>query len=373
MEDSRSSVGKRAGMVGIFTNLLLVVIKLIAGILSASVSITADALNNLTDATSSIVTLVGFKLSELPPDHEHPYGHARFEYVSGLVVAMLIFVIGFEMMMGSVKKIINPVDTKITPLILGILCISVGIKAGLYLYYKKKGEEISSSVLLASSVDSKNDAITTFVVLISMMAERYFQMRIDGFMGVAVAVFILYSGIILAKETVSPLLGEGVNEELKNVLEQYILSREKVAGCHDLMVHDYGPGKRFASIHIEMDKEEDPIVCHEILDKIERECLKKYGVNLVVHYDPIVTDDPELERLHEIVLSLLKMRDERLTIHDFRMSIGKENVNLLFDVVLPQELLGQEKEIQTSLEKALNSIENKTYFTVITFDIGFNS
>ncbi len=369
MDYNRSSVGKKAGMVGIITNLLLVLIKLTAGVLSASVSITADGLNNLTDATSSIVTLVGFKLSEIPPDQEHPYGHARFEYLSGLVVAMLILVIGFEMLAGSVKKILHPSDTRITVLILGILFISVGIKVGLCMYYRQKGREIASSVLLASATDSRNDAVATSVVLISMLVEAYFQIRIDGIMGGGVAVFILYSGITLAKETISPLLGEGVNEELKRKLEDYILSREKVVGCHDLMVHDYGPGKRFASIHIEMDKEEDPIICHEILDKIERECLKKYGVHLVVHYDPIVTDDPELERLHEIVLSLLKMKDERLTMHDFRMTLGKENVNLLFDIVLPGDLRGQEKEIQNSLEKALNSIEDKTYFTVITFDI----
>ncbi|MBR5579140.1 MAG: cation transporter [Lachnospiraceae bacterium] len=372
MENERSNIGKKAGIIGIAANLVLVIIKLIAGLLSSSVSIMADAFNNLSDATSSIVTLVGFRLSELPPDSEHPYGHARFEYLSGLVVAMLILVIGFEMALGSVKKIINPQETQASLLIFYILIVSIFMKAALWIYYKRKGQEISSSVLLASSADSKNDVITTTAVLCSLCVENYFHLKIDGFMGLAVAIFILYSGVLLAKETVSPLLGEGVNEELKILLEDYILSGEKVAGCHDLMVHDYGPGKRFASIHVEMDKEEDSITCHEIIDKMERECFEKYGVHLVIHYDPIVTDDPELERLHGIVSSILHMKDTRLSMHDFRMTLGEENINLIFDIVLPPELRGQEKEIQNSLEKALNSIENKRYFTVITFDIGFN-
>ena len=372
MENERIRIGKRAGRIGIYSNLLLVVIKLIAGILSSSVSIMADAFNNLSDATSSVVTLVGFKLSELPPDNEHPYGHARFEYLSGLVVAMLILVIGFEMVLSSVKKILNPSETITNSIIWGILLFSMVIKTGLSIYYKKKGKEIASSVLMASASDSKNDVLTTAAVLISLIVEKILTWKIDGLMGLGVAVFILYSGIKLAKETVSPLLGEGVNEELKEMLEAYILSKEKVAGCHDLMVHDYGPGKRFASIHVEMDKSEEAILCHEILDKIERECFEKYGVHLVIHYDPIVTDDPELERLYEIVSSILKVRDQRLSIHDFRMTLGEENVNLIFDIVLPSDLRGKEQEIQTSLEKALNSMEDKRYFTVITFDIGFN-
>ena len=372
MDNERINIGKKAGMIGICSNIFLMLIKLVAGMLSSSVSIMADAFNNLSDATSSIVTLAGFKLSELPPDNEHPYGHARFEYLAGLVVAMLILVIGFEMASGSIKKILNPEETKVTAVIIVILISSIIVKAVLALYYKKKGKEIASSVLLASAADSKNDVITTTAVLISLLAENYFHWKVDGVMGLAVAAFILYSGIMLAKETVSPLLGEGVNEEVKELLEEYILSWEKVAGCHDLMVHDYGPGKRFASIHVEIDKEEDTIVCHEIIDSIERECLKKYGVHLVIHYDPIITDDPELERLHNIVTSILHVKDERLTIHDFRITMGDENVNLIFDIVLPADLCGQEKEIQNSLENTLNSMGEKRYFTIITFDIGFD-
>ena len=372
MENKRIDIGKRAGIIGIFLNVVLVVIKLMAGFLSGSVSIMADAFNNLSDATSSLVTLVGFKLSELPPDKEHPYGHARFEYLSGLVVAMLILVIGFEMVISSVKKIMAPGETLTTPFIIAILFFSITMKGGLSIYYKKKGKEISSSVLLASAVDSRNDVITTTGILISLLIEHYVRWKIDGFMGLAVALFIICSGIQLAKETVSPLLGEGVNEELKENLETYILSKEKVLGCHDLMVHDYGPGKRFASIHVEIDKEEDPILCHAILDQIERECFQKYGVHLVIHYDPIVTDDPEVERLYNIVCNILHVKDQRLSMHDFRVTLGEETINLMFDIVLPSDLCGQEKDIQIFLEKTLNRMDNKTYFTLITFDIGFN-
>ena len=372
MEKERLAIGKRAGLIGIFFNLILVIIKLIAGILSSSVSIIADALNNLTDTTSSIVTLAGFRLAELPPDQEHPYGHARYEYLSGMVVAMLILVIGFEILLSSGKKIINSEETRLTLIVVVILLVSIGLKLLLFVYYRKKGKEISSTVLFAAAQDSRNDVIATTAVLCSMVLEYKTGWKLDGLIGAGVAIFILYSGIKLVQETISPLLGEGVNEELKERIETYILSNEKVMGCHDLMVHDYGPGKRFASIHVEIDRDEDPILCHEILDKMERECLQKYGVNLVIHYDPITTNDPELGRLYDLVLSLLKFKDSRLTIHDFRMTEGRENVNLIFDIVLPSELSGQENEIQNSLEKMINSIEEKTYYTVITFDMGFD-
>lgn len=372
MEKERTAVGKMAGFVGIILNLLLVVTKLLAGFLSSSISIVADALNNLMDTTSSIVTLVGFRLAEMPPDQEHPYGHARYEYLSGLVVAMMILVIGFEILLNSGKKIWNPTETKLSVFVVFILLLSILVKLFLYLYYKKKAREISSQTLFAASADSRNDVIATAVVLGSMLVEHQFHWKLDGVMGVGVACFIIYSGIKLVRETISPLLGEGVNEELQETIENFILSYDKVMGCHDLMVHDYGPGKRFASIHVEIDRAEDPILCHEILDKMERECLRNYGVSLVIHYDPIITNDPELGRLYDLVLSLLKFKDNRLSIHDFRMTEGKENVNLIFDIVLPPELAGKEEEIQKSLENTLNSIEEKSYYTVITFDIGFD-
>ena len=370
-EKHRNDLGKKAGRVGIVTNLLLALGKMIVGIVSASVSITADALNNLMDAASSIVTLIGFKLAEKPADEEHPFGHARSEYLAGLVVAMLIFVVGYELVFSSVNKIFNPAEVEFSFIAAMILLGSIVVKFGLSRYYKKIGKEISSTTLLAASVDSRNDVIMTTAVFLSSVIEKVTKFQIDGYVGLAVAVFIVYSGIMLAKETVSPLLGEGINEELQETLQDYILSCPKVVGCHDLIVHDYGPNHRFASIHVEMDKNEDPLVCHELIDDMEQECMKSHGVHLVIHYDPIVTDDPEAERLRQLVITILQVKDERLSIHDFRMVQGQGHENLIFDVLLPLDLKGQEKAIQKSIENALNIIESKTYYTKITFDTAF--
>lgn len=370
-EKRRNNLGKKAGAVGIITNFLLAFGKLMIGILAASVSITADALNNLMDAASSIVTLIGFKLAEKPADEEHPFGHARSEYLAGLVVAMMIFVVGYELVFSSIKKIFNPSYVNFSVVAAFILLASIAVKFGLSRYYKKVGEEISSTTLMAASVDSRNDVVMTSAVFIAAVIEYFTKIQIDGYIGLAVAVFIIYSGIKLAKETMSPLLGEGINEELKETLEDYILSCPKVVGCHDLIVHDYGPNHRFASIHVEMDKNEDPLVCHELIDDMEQECMKSHGVHLVIHYDPIVMDDPEAERLRQLVITILQVRDERLTIHDFRMVQGQGHENLIFDVLLPLDLKGQEKSIQKSIENALNTIEPKTYYTKITFDTAF--
>ena len=367
----RSDKGKKAGAVGIFVNILLAAAKLMVGIISGSVSIIADALNNLMDGASSIVTLVGFKLAEKPADEEHPFGHARSEYLAGLVVAMMIFVVGYELVLSSVKKIMNPAAVEFSFPVAIVLVLSIGVKLGLSVYYKKVGSEIASKTLMAASIDSRNDVVMTTAVFGAAFIEFFCQVKIDGYVGLAVAIFIIYSGISLAKETMSPLLGEGINEELKEILEDYILSCPKVVGCHDLIVHDYGPNHRFASIHVEMDKAEDPLVCHEIIDDMEEECMRSHGVHMVIHYDPIVTDDPEVDRLKQSVIAILHVRDERISIHDFRMVQGQGHENLIFDVLLPVDLKGEEKNIQKSIEHALNTIEPKTYYTKITFDTAF--
>ena len=367
----RSDKGKKAGAVGIFVNILLAIAKLIVGLISGSVSIIADALNNLMDGASSIVTLVGFKLAEKPADEEHPFGHARSEYLAGLVVAMMIFVVGYELVISSVEKIMSPTAVEFSLPVAIVLVLSIIVKFGLSIYYKKVGSEIISKTLMAAAVDSRNDVVMTTAVFIAALIEYFCKVQIDGYIGLAVAIFIIYSGITLAKETMSPLLGEGINEELKDILEDYILSCPKVVGCHDLIVHDYGPNHRFASIHVEMDKAEDPLVCHEIIDDMEEECMRSHGVHMVIHYDPIVTDDPEVERLKQSVIAILHVRDERISIHDFRMVQGQGHENLIFDVLLPLDLKGEEKNIQKSIEHALNTIEPKTYYTKITFDTAF--
>ena len=364
----RSSIGKLSGTVGIVCNVLLFSIKLAAGILAGSVSIMADALNNLSDATSSVVTLLGFKLAERPADDHHPYGHARYEYLSGLAVVAMILVIGFELTKSSVEKLLHPEAVVFTALTGSILAVSIGIKLWLMMFYKKLGKIIGSQTLEAAAIDSRNDCVTTAAVLAAGLIERSTNWQVDGLAGLAVAIFILYSGCRLAKDTISPLLGEAVDPGLRERLADFVESNPKVLGHHDLMVHDYGPGRRFASLHVEMDKDEDPLICHEIIDEMERECLKNHGIHLVIHYDPVVTGDPELERMRMLVETILRVRDQRLSIHDFRMVSDRKNTNLLFDVALPMELQGEEEVIRNALEEALNELGEKRYHTVITFD-----
>ena len=365
---TRTAIGSLSGVVGIGCNLLLFTMKLIVGTLAASVSITADAMNNLSDATSSIVTLLGFKLAEKPADEDHPYGHARFEYLSGLGVAVMIIVIGFELAKSSVEKILNPTAVEFGFASCAVLLGSIIVKLWLAAFNSKLGKMIKASTLEATAADSRNDCVATFAVLLAALIESVTSWKIDGWMGLAVAAFILYSGWNLAKETISPLLGEAASQELKEEIVGFIGEHPKVLGYHDLMVHDYGPGQRFASLHVEMDKDEDPLYCHEIIDDLERECFEKYGIRLVIHYDPVVTNDPKLDRMRTLVTAILKVRDERLSIHDFRMVPGEGHTNLIFDVALPCDLSGQEKTIQAALETALNDLGEEKFYTVITFD-----
>ena len=364
----RAAIGSLSGMVGIICNILLFSGKLLVGLLSASVSITADALNNLSDATASIVTLLGFKLAERPADAHHPYGHARYEYLSALAVSALIIVIGFELAKTSVEKILNPTAVEFTAATAAVLAMSILVKFWMAAFNKKLGRLIRSSALIATAQDSRNDCLATGAVLIAGITEYFTHLRIDGWMGLAVALFILWSGWKLARETISPLLGEGADPKLKADITDLIRSEPSVLGIHDLMVHDYGPGQRFASLHVEMDRKEDPVICHETIDNLERLCLDRFGVHLVIHYDPVVTDDPNLSRLSALVSSILKVRSSRISIHDFRMVPGAGHTNLIFDMALPEELHGQEEEIQSALESALNDLNEETYRTVITFD-----
>ena len=365
---SRTEAGGRAGWVGIISNAVLFAMKLTVGTIAGSVSITADAMNNLSDASSSVVTLLGFKLAEKPADEDHPFGHARYEYLSGLAVAAMILFIGFELAKSSVEKIFAPEPVEFTWITAGVLVASMLIKLWLSSYNRRLGKKIQSETLLAAAADSRNDVIATGAVLLSGVVERFSGWQIDGVMGLAVAVFILFSGVGLAKDTISPLLGEAAGPELREQILDKIRSEPKVLGYHDLMVHDYGPGRRFASVHVEMDRREDPLECHEIIDNLERECLQSHNIQLVIHYDPVVTDDPELERMKGIVIGALSAQDQRLGIHDFRMVEAYGHTNLIFDVALPSDLSGQEQQIKKRLDQALNEGAEKKYYTVITFD-----
>ena len=364
----RSRVGVLAGVTGIVCNLLLFLGKLLVGIMTASVSITADALNNLSDATSSVVTMLGFWLGSRPADDDHPYGHARYEYLAGLAVSALILVIGVELGKSSLEKIFHPQAIRFGLVPALVLVVSILVKFWMSAFNHTLSQKIHSETLEATAADSRNDVITTAAVLAASLIELATGLKVDGFMGLAVALFILWSGIGLAKDTVSPLLGEGADPELREKIVDKLRENPKVLGFHDLMVHDYGPGQRFASIHVEMDRREDPMECHEIIDDLERECLKSHGVHLVIHYDPVVTDDPELDRMHVRVEQILHKVDLRLGVHDFRMVPGKGHVNLIFDIVLPTDLRGQEEKIQNLLEEELNQEGGLRYYPVITYD-----
>lgn len=365
----RARIGKLSGAVGIICNCLLAAGKLIVGHMTSSMSITADGLNNLSDGASSIVTLLGFKLAEKPADRKHPYGHARIEYIAGLTVAVMILFIGLELGKSSVEKFINPEPIEFSFTAVWVLCASILVKLFMMLFNLKMGRRINSNALLATAADSRNDVMTTSAVLAASIVEHFYDVRIDGVMGIAVSLFILYSGIKLAGETMSPLLGEGANPELQKQITDYINGCPMVLGCHDLMVHDYGPGRRYASIHVEIDKNEDPMACHARIDRMERECLKNYGTHLVIHYDPVVTDDPEVNSTKRLVNTIIKVRDGRLTIHDFRMVDYGESVKMSFDMILPEDLRGQEQSIKETVEKALNSLDSKKNYADITFDM----
>ncbi len=364
----RGAYGTMAGVVGILCNLLLFAAKLIIGTLSGSVSITADAVNNLSDASSSIVTLLGFRLAQKPEDAEHPYGHARIEYLSGLAVAALILLIGFQLAKSSLGKILHPEPVEFSLALVAVLALSMALKLWMALFNRRLGRMISSTSLAATATDSRNDVIATGAVLGAAVIGHFTGWNLDGYMGLLVAVFILLSGVDIAKDTISPLLGEPADEELVHMIRYEVSHYDpRILGVHDLMVHDYGPGQTFASIHVEVDHREDVIEIHSMIDNIERMFLEKHRIHLTIHYDPVVTDDPEVTRLREKVAAVLRDLDPQLSFHDFRMVAGEEHTNLIFDVVLPYGMRGREGDIRRQLEERLQEPGRK-YYLVLTFD-----
>ena len=363
----RGAYGKLAGIVGIICNLLLFAGKLLAGLLSGSVAVGADAVNNLSDASSSLVTLLGFKLAERPADDEHPYGHARIEYLSGLAVAALILLIGAELGKSSIAKILHPVPVDFSWLTLGVLAASILLKLWMALFCKRLGKRIGSTALDATAADSRNDVITTGAVLAGCLIGHFTGLHADGWVGLLVAAFVVWSGCGVAKETISPLLGKQADPELVRRISTLVLSHPMILGIHDLMVHDYGPGQCFATVHAEMDAREDPLHCHDIIDDIERDSLRELRVHLVIHYDPIVTDDEELNRMRQIVCQTLREIDPELSTHDFRMVRGPGHTNLIFDVSLPFAMDGRRAEIKRAVDERVRQ-ENPRYYTVVTFD-----
>lgn len=364
----RESYGKLAGIVGIICNLFLSGLKFVLGYLTHSVSITADATNNIADAGSSIITLIGFRLSEKPADEDHPYGHARIEYITGLIISFLVMLIGFEIFKTSVEKIITPEAGDFRWVTAVILVVSIIVKLWLSRFNKSLGKLIKSTALDATAADSRNDCISTLAVLVAAVISHFTGFNLDGYMGVGVAIFILISGIGLIKETVGPLLGQAPSKELYEKIEQKMLSYENVLGVHDLLVHSYGPGSYFASAHVEMDANINVLVCHDIMDKIERDFLKQDNIHLVVHLDPTVLDCEETNELKEVVRQILYDIDPIITFHDFRVVVGDTAKNVLFDIVVPPKYKLSDKDLKHLIKNRVNEAGNGNLYAVIVID-----
>ncbi len=364
----RSAYGKISSIVGIFCNVLLFTGKLIGGLISGSVSITADAVNNLSDASSSIISLLGFKLASRPADEEHPYGHGRYEYLSGLMVALLIMVIGVELLKSSIGKIIEPTAVEFSWFSITFLVISVVIKLWMMLFNLSVGKKINSKTLIATAADSRNDVISTTAVIIAALISHFTNLELDGWIGTAVAVFILYSGFELIKDTLDPLLGKAPDEKQVEEMKQKILSYPGILGTHDLMIHDYGPGRQFASVHVEMAAEKDVTESHDVIDEIERDFKKNDGIHMLVHLDPINTETDESNDFRIWLSEKVKEINNCITIHDLRMIHGKLKTKVLFDCVVPKDINGED------VIKRINEIVTEKYpdyYCGITVDRGY--
>lgn len=359
------------GLVGIISNLLLFIIKLSVGLITSSIAIMADAFNNLSDASSSIITIVGFKLSDKPADAEHPFGHGRIEYISALIVSFMVMLVGFQFVKSSLERIFNPVDIKFEIIPFILLLVSIFVKIWLSSFNKFVGNKIDSSALKAASADALGDVFTSSCVAISFLASKFTSFPIDGYLGTLVALFILYSGFSLTKETLNPLLGEAPDPELVQKIQDMVLSYDKITGVHDLIIHNYGPCRCMASIHAEVPCDISIMEIHEIIDRAEREISEKLKIYLVIHMDPIAMEDEEVKKDFNMVCDIIE-KDERIkSIHDFRVVGQGEVKNLLFDVVIDSEkmfkTMTKHETLINDINKAVKEIHPK-YNCIITID-----
>jgi len=363
----RERAGRAAGAVGIATNLLLFAIKLGAGLLSHSVAILADAVNNLTDSGSSIIMLVGFKLAGKPADKEHPFGHARIEYLCGVIVSFVVLFLGLELGRTSLEKILSPQEAEFGPAALLVLLVSVAIKLWQCLFYRSVGRRINSQGLVATASDSRNDVISTSVVLLGAAVTRLTGLNLDGWLGLAVAVFIIVSGVKLIMETADPLLGAAPGQDMVRAVYEKIRGYEGIIGIHDLTVHSYGEGRTFASVHCEVPAEEDILVSHDLIDNIERDFLEQDHIHLVIHLDPVITCDPKANVLHGQALERVKALYPQAAIHDFRVVWGVTHSNVLFDVAVPFSVKDSDEQIKENIAREIEALD-PTYRAVLAID-----
>jgi cation diffusion facilitator family transporter len=363
----REKYGVLSGVVGIILNLLLCGGKLFAGVLTGSISVIADALNNLSDAASSVVTLVGFKLAGQKADESHPFGHGRAEYLAGLLVSLIILLVGLELGKSSIEKILTPQPVSFSVASVVILIASILIKLWMSLFNRKLGQRIGSAAMQATATDALSDVVATSAVLVGAVIAQVSGVNVDGWMGVVVALFILRSGWGAAKDTLNPLMGQKPDPELVREIEQTVLAHPQVVGMHDLVIHDYGPGRAMMSFHAEVRRDADIMEAHDAIDHIERELQRKFGIVTSVHMDPIATDDVRVAKVRSQVASLVQIIDPNMTIHDFRMTEGPRYTNLIFDVVVPHRCTLSDQEVKKRIEQAVTALDER-YFAVVQLD-----
>lgn len=363
----RRHFGVLCGSVGIFLNLLLFAGKFFAGMMSNSIAIIADAFNNLSDAGSSLITLIGFKLAGQKPDPDHPFGHGRFEYISGLLVSVAIIVMAYELISTSIKKIIHPQDIQGSILVICILIASILVKFYMYYYNHSLAGKIKSTAMSATATDSFSDMLATSFVLIATIVAHFTGLNIDGYCGVLVGIFIFISGIQAARETISPLLGSPPDKEFVDKIESIVTSYDEILGTHDLIVHDYGPGRTMISLHAEVSYKGDLLYLHDVIDNIERTLKKELRCDAVIHMDPIVEDDEETNSLKKEIIRILKSFDAGLNLHDFRVVKGPTHTNIIFDILLPNNTTISDDIIKSFMENKIKEL-NTTYYTVIQID-----
>lgn len=367
--EKRSIYGMVCGFVGIFFNIILFVGKLLAGIITSSISITADALNNLSDAGSSIVTLAGFKLAAQKPDSKHPYGHGRIEYLAGLAVAAVILIMGFELFRDSIGKVLHPQDTEFSYVVIFILLASILVKCYMAYYNYSIGKEIDSAAVRAAAMDSMSDCIATGAVLVTTVLNHLYGWQLDGYCGILVSFFIMYSGIQAARDSVDPLLGIEPDEEFLQQIEDISLSfDENIVGIHDLMVHDYGPGRKIISLHAEVPADSNMIQIHDVIDNLEKKLSKDLGCMATIHMDPVAVNDPEVRELKHKVADLAKEVLDAITIHDFRVVKGDTHTNLIFDMVVPFSCKCTDREMADMVAGKIKEKLGNNYYAVIDVD-----
>lgn len=369
-EENRQFYGMICSGAGIALNIILFIIKFVAGSLSGAISVTADAFNNLSDSGSSLITMFGFRLAAKKPDPEHPFGHGRIEYLSGIAVSILIVIMGVELLTSSFDKILHPEAPETGAVVFVILAVSIAVKFYMFLYNRKYGKICNSAAMKATATDCLSDMVSTLVVFVSMIITHFTSVNIDAYCGLLVAVFILVAGVKSAFETIGPLLGQAPEASFVKEIEEIVLSSENVMGVHDLIVHDYGPGRCMISLHAEVPASGDILLLHDEIDNLERNLSEKLGCVAVIHMDPIQTDNENVERLKEVAYSACLAVYDKIKLHDFRIVEGNTHTNLIFDVVVPHGFSLSDSEIKSRIDEKVKEHDSKL-FTVITVDKDF--